>query len=125
MNCLEYVFDRVLKLLEEHGNMATPDIINVIAPEVKQKYMQRSEDSIVRDYVKDALHKMRVKKRVYTVGFKAMRHMTTTNRCLIVGLSPKPPAISSSYQETLEAMQRQARYYLETRQFDKMGLSHG
>jgi hypothetical protein len=118
-----FIRKRVKETLEQHTVMGTVELVERISPEVKWMYMSRMEDSEVKYFVRNVIQSMRLAKAIFPVGSKSVRMGNKVCKCLVVSLSPEPPKVTAAHQETLRLFQEAARHYLETRQFDKMGLA--
>lgn len=117
--------DLVLKILETKATAPTVDLVFEITPHIK-KIAKHFDETEIREFIHLEIRKMRQRKLIYSHGMRPYDRTSTpearkVGQCLVVGLKPKHEAPPSCH-ETLEAMQRAARDYLDNRQFDKMGL---
>ena len=112
----------VLEVLEKYGPMGTVDVVIQVAPRIKA-LNPKSEEPDIRSFIQEVIRGMRYKKTVLVLGEKSFQQAGSARvaKCLVIGLKPTNDK-KSPHQETLEAMQKQARHYLETRQPEMMGL---
>lgn len=118
----QIVHDRTIKYLEEHGATASVEIVSFLIPILKRAKFGL-DDAERKLFCINFLRHMRKHSLVYSVGTKSFTQSGSVKKgaCLVLDVKPAEQ-VKYVCDETLAAMQRQARHYLETRQPQMMGL---
>lgn len=118
----QIVHDRTIEYLTDNGPTGTFDIVPTLMEFLRRaKFGQ--DDDYRRLFCMNLLRHMRKHKLIYSVGTKSFNQTGSNRRgtCLVLDVKPAEQ-VKYVCDETLAAMQRQARHYLETRQPQMMGL---